>query len=127
MPITTAGRNALVQGIVGSLSPAFNNANAALGVGNSATAFTAGQTDLVGASKTRKGMDATFPSVATNVITAQATFGTGDANHAWQEVGFFNNTTLGAGTMLSRVVVDLGTKTSASTFVLTYTLTVTLA
>ncbi len=125
MPITTAGRNALVQGIVGALSPAYNNANAHLGVGNSATAFAASQTDLVGASKTRKAMDATFPSVATNVITAQATFGTADANHAWDEVGFFNGAT--ANTMMSRVVVALGTKTSASTFVLTLTLTVTLA
>ncbi len=125
MPITTAGRNALVQGIVGSLTPLFNNANAHLGVGNSTTAFSQAQTDLVGASKTRKAMDATYPSVAVNVITAQATFGTADANHAWDEVGLFNGAS--GNTMMSRVVVALGTKTSASTFVLTHTLTITLA
>ncbi len=125
MPTTTAGRNAMVQGIVGTLTPLFNNANAHLGVGNSSTAFSAAQTGLVGASKTRKAMDATYPSVAVNVITAQATFGTTDANHAWDEVGFFN--AAAAGTMFSRVVVALGTKTSASTFVLTYNHTTTLA
>ncbi len=124
MPLVTTGRNALVQGLVGALTPLFNNANAHLGVGNGITAFAVTQTDLVGASKTRKAMDATFPSVATNVITAQATFGTADANHAWDEVGFFNAATVG--TMASRVVAALGTKTSASTFVLTYTLTVTI-
>ncbi len=124
MPITTAGRNHLVSAIVGGGVTAFNNANAYLGVGNSTTAFAVTQTDLVGASKTRKAMDATFPSVASNVITAQATFGTADANHDWNEVGFFNAAT--AGVMASRVVAALGTKTSASTFVCTYTLTITL-
>lgn len=124
MPITTSGRNHLVSAIVGGGVTAFNNANAHLGVGNSATVFSAAQTDLVGALKTRKAMDATYPTVATNVITAQATFGTADANHAWDEVGLFNAAT--AGTMMSRVVVALGTKTSASTYVCTYTLTITV-
>ncbi len=124
MPVTTAGRNHLVGAIVGT-GTAFNNANARLGVGNSATAFSAAQTDLVGASKTRKAMDASYPTVATNVITAVSTFGTAEANHAWDEVGFFNAAT--GGTMLSRVVAALGTKTSASTWVLTYSLTTTLA
>ncbi len=123
MPITTAGRNHIVGAIVGT-GTAFNNANAHLGVGNSSTAFSAAQTDLVGASKTRKAMDATYPTVATNVITAVSTFGTTDANHAWDEVGFFNAAAVG--TMLSRVVTALGTKTSASTWVLTYQLTITV-
>lgn len=118
MPITTAGRNAIAAAIVSS------NLITHLGVGNSSTAFAIGQTDLVGASKTRKAVDAT-PGVATNVITAVATFGNGDANHAWDEVGAFSAAT--AGTMLSRVVIALGTKTSASTWVLTYSLTLTLA
>ncbi len=124
MPVTTAGRDHLVGAITGA-GTAFNNTNAHLGVGNGTTAFAAAQTDLVGASKTRKAMDATYPTVATNVITSRSTFGTADANHAWDEVGLFNAAT--AGTMMSRVVVALGTKTSASTFVLTHTLTITLA
>jgi hypothetical protein len=124
MPVVTVGRDALVQGLVGALNPLFNNANAHLGVGNSALAFSQAHTDLQGASKTRKAMDATFPSVATNVITAQATYGNADANHDWDEVGFFNAATVGV--MASRVVAALGTKTSASVFVLTYTLTITI-
>lgn len=124
MALTTAGRNHIVSAIVGGAVTSFNNANAYLGVGNSATAFSAAHTDLQGASKTRKAMDATYPTVATNVITSVSTFATGDANHAWDEVGLFNAST--SGTMLCRVVTALGTKTSASTWVLTHTLTITV-
>jgi hypothetical protein len=125
MAIVTVGRDALVSAIVGALATPFNNANAYLGVGNGTTVFSAAHTDLQGASKARKAMDATYPTVATNVITAKSTFGTADANFAWEEVGFFNAST--AGTMLSRLVQSMGTKASGSTWVLTYTLTITLA
>jgi hypothetical protein len=72
-------------------------------------------------------MDATYPSVATNVITAVAQFGSSEANFAWQEVGFFNSVTAATGTMLTRVVSSLGTKASGSVWTLTYTLTVTVS
>jgi hypothetical protein len=101
----------------------FNAANAHLGVGNSTTAFSAAHTDLQGASKTRKIVDSA-PGLATNVMTFVATFGTGDANHAWDEVGVFNASS--AGVMLCRVVQALGTKASG-TWVLTHTVTVAAA
>jgi hypothetical protein len=119
MALTTAGRNHIASLLTGT-GTAFNTANAHLGVGNSTTAFNASQTDLVGASKTRKVVDSA-PGLATNVITFVATFGTGDANHAWDEIGVFNASS--GGVMLSRVVQALGTK-SSGTWVLTHTVTV---
>jgi hypothetical protein len=124
MAIVTAGRDFIAGAIIGS-GTFFSNANAHLGVGNGTTAFSAAHTDLQGASKARKAMDATKPSVATNVITAISTFASADANFAWEEVGFFNASS--GGIMLSRLVQAMGTKASGSTWVLTYTLTLTLA
>lgn len=126
MAITDAGRNHLVQAGIGAGVTAFNNANSYIGVGDSTTAFAAGQTDLQAATnKTRKAMDSTYPSGASNVITFRSTFGTSDANYAWQEWGVFNASS--AGTMLNRKVESLGTKTSAQTWQFTVVLTFTTA
>jgi hypothetical protein len=124
MALTTAGRNFIAQAIINNGSPTFYDAsNAHLGVGNSTTAFNASQTDLVGASKFRELVNAA-PGLATNVITFVATFETGDANFAWEEVGVFNHAS--AGTMLCRVVQSLGTKASGD-WTLTHTVTVNAA
>lgn len=126
MPITDAGRNHLVQAGIGAAVTAFNNANSYIGVGDSTTAFAAAQTDLQAATnKTRKAMDATYPSGGSNVITFRSTFGTGDANFAWNEWAIFNASS--GGTMLNRKVESLGTKTNTQTWQFTVTLTVTTA
>lgn len=126
MPITDAGRNFMVASTVAAASTPFNNANSYIGVGDSTTAYAAGQTDLQAATnKMRKAMDATYPQTATNVVTFRSTFATTDANWAWQEWGVFNAST--AGTMLNRKVESLGTKTSAQTWQFTVTLTFTTA
>jgi hypothetical protein len=126
MPITDAGRNHLVQAGIGAAVTAFNNANSYIGVGDSTTAFAAGQTDLQAATnKMRKAMDATYPNGATNVLTFRSTFATADANWAWQEWGIFNAAS--GGTMLSRKVESLGTKTNTQTWQFTTVLTFTTA
>ena len=126
MPLVDSGRNHLVQAGIGAAVTPFNNANSYIGVGDSTTAHAAGQTDLVAATnKLRKAMDATYPSGAANVITFRSTFGTGDANFAWQEWGVFN--AAAAGTMLNRKVESLGTKTNTQTWQFTVTLTFTTA
>ncbi len=126
MPITDAGRNFMVASTVAAASTPFSNGNSYIGVGDSSTAYSAGQTDLQASSnKLRKAMDATYPQVSTNVITFRSTFGTGDANFAWNEWGVFNASS--SGTMLNRKVESLGTKTSAQTWQFTVTLTVTTA
>lgn len=107
----------------------FNNANAAIGVGDSSAAAAATQTNLQATTnKLRKGMDATYPQHTDGTasgsasITFKSTFGTADANFAWNEWGLFNSATDGTGRMLNRKVESLGTKTSGS-WVLTITLT----
>lgn len=126
--LVTVGLQLWEDLLIGAGGTVFNNANAALGVGDSSTAFAVGQTNLQGAvnvtNRIRKAMDATFPSRAANVITFRSTFATTDANFVWNEWAFFNNVTDGSGTMLNRAVANLGTKTSASAwqFIATETL-----
>jgi hypothetical protein len=105
----------------------FNNTNAYIGVGDSTTAAAATQTDLqASTNKLRKVMNATYPQ-HTDATTSgaascvfQATFGSTDANFAWNEWGIFNGSS--GGRMLSRKQESLGTK-SSGTWVFTATLT----
>lgn len=127
MGVTTAGMNQALGLAIGEAITPFNSANAYLAVGGgtgATTAFANTQTDLQGASKTRKAMDATYPTRAGNVLTFRATFGTADANYTWDEFAVFNAST--AGVMLMRNVTPLGTKTSAESKVFTATETVTV-
>ena len=123
MALTNDGRDHIAAAVHGVAVTAFNNANAYLGVGDSSTAFAAAQTDLQAASnKLRKAMDATYPQRSANIVTSQSTFGSSEANFAWNEFGTFNASS--AGTMLQRKVSALGTKSSGQTWqfqvVLTY-------
>jgi hypothetical protein len=126
MAVTNFGVNHICSGIIGASITAFSNANAAIGVGDSSTVFAATQNDLQASSnKLRVAMDVTFPTQATNVLTFQSTFTTGQANFAWQEWGVFNGTANGI--MLSRKVESLGTKTSAQSWQINAALTFTAA
>lgn len=105
------------------LATPYTNANANIGVGDSVTAAAVGQTDLQAASnKLRKAMDVTYPTVANGVYTFRSTFATTDANFAWQEWAVFNASSTGR--MLNRAVSSLGTKTSAQSWQLTVTITI---
>ena len=115
MALTTAGVNAIAQAIVGNGTP-FNSTNAYLGVGDGTVAFDAIQTDLQGGNTLRKAVDDDYPVVAAPTITFRSTFGTSDANFAWNEWGIFNAST--GGVMLNRVVESNGTKQSNQTWIL---------
>jgi hypothetical protein len=118
----TAGITEVLKLATGATATAFSSSNARLAVGDSSTSASAGQTDLQASSnKLRKIVDGT-PSVSTNSVTFTATFGTGDANFAWNEVGVVNASSSGA--MWSRTVASLGTKTSAASWVLSWTLSI---
>lgn len=125
MPGTNAYRNYIAAATTSGTATAFNNANSHIGVGDGTTAFSAAQTDLVGTNKLRKGMDATYPTTAGNVLTFRASFGTPEANFAWNEWGIFNAAT--GGTMMTRKVESLGTKTSSQSWQITTTITVGIA
>lgn len=128
--LLTYGGGSILWGLlIGEALTNFANANAYIGVGDSTTAAAATQTDLQAATnKLRKAMDATYPQhtdgtgASTNAqVVFRSTFGTSDANFAWQEWAVFNASS--AGRMLNRKVESLGTKTSAGTWTLTCTLT----
>lgn len=118
----TAGINTVLLLAAGQAATAFSTSNARLCVGDSTTAAAAGQTDLqASTNKTRQIVDSA-PTVTNNQITFVATFGTGSANYAWQEVGVANASS--GGQMWSRTVQSLGTKTSAASWVLNWTLSI---
>lgn len=120
--LVNAGIALLEDLLIGAGGTVYNNANSYLGVGDSNTAASAGQTDLQAATnKLRVGMDATFPSRSSQTLTFKSTFTSGQANYAWLEWGIFNASS--AGTMLNRKQENLGTKTTG-TWVLTATITI---
>jgi hypothetical protein len=125
MPLTNQGRDEFAGALVGVATVVFNKANSYIGVGNSSGTFAASQTDLQGASKTRKAMDATYPTRLGNVLTFRSTFSTSDANYEWLEWGVFNGTS-STGSMLNRIVPanSLGVKNSSQSWQITCTLTV---
>ena len=136
MPLTDVGAIALAAAMIGDTSISlFNVANAALGVGDDNTAFSANQTELEAeassaGSSLRKEMDGGYPlrnpddDGSTNKVRFRATFGNSEANFDWEEWGIFNDDAEGAGTMLSRLVESLGTKTSDDSWILEVDITV---
>jgi len=101
---------------------AYNNANAQTGVGDSTASEAATQTDLQAATnKTYKGMDATYPSRSGQTVSFRSTYGSADANYAWQEFIVRNGAT--ALKDIIRKVSAQGTKASGQTWELTIQIT----
>ena len=127
MGLTTVGINFLAGALMGDEATLFNETNSYLGVGDSTTAFAVGQTDLQAASnKVRKAQEVGYPTrdpggAGDNVLRYRSSFGAAEANFDWEEWGLFNAAS--AGSMFSRKVVSLGTKSSGSTWVLEVDLT----
>ena len=121
MALTNAGAVAMAAYAIGDGSVTNLAAgNAYLGVGDSTTAFSAAHTDLQAATNKLRKL-CTSVSRTNGVLTLVTTCGTSEGNFAWEEVGCFN--AAAAGTMVSRKVQSLGTKTSASSWQLTLTST----
>lgn len=100
----------------------YSNANARLGVGDSATAAQATDTGLLGTS-TWKAMDATYPTSGTSQkATFKATFGPADANYAWNEWSIDNGSTPNKN-LNRKAPAALGTKNSPETWILTVDVT----
>lgn len=120
----TVGINELWKLFSGQSANVFNNANSQIGIGDSNTAAAAGQTDLQAAvNKTYVGMDASYPTVpASGQVQYRATFGSAQANYAWQEFVLKHAT---SAICLDRGVSSLGTKAAGTTWVATLTLTLT--
>ena len=115
--------------IKGASALHFNATDTKIGIGNDATAADPAQTDLIGASKTYIAMESGWPKTRTDdgalgwgVFQTKSTFGTGDANYAWNEA-VVKNTNAGSLKCLCRAATGWGTKTSAATWVATHTIT----
>jgi hypothetical protein len=128
MPLVNLARDVICDKLLGlSVYNPYNATYAHVGVGDSSTAHAASQTDLQAATnKLRKIVDST-PSRTANTMRFIATFGTGDANFAWNEWAVFNASsgTTAPAAMLSRKVESLGTK-SGGTWQLTVDVTITI-
>lgn len=115
----TAGITLLWQLAAGLGGTAWSSSNARIAVGTGTTAAVAGNTALQTESA-RQIVDSA-PNVSGASISFVATFGTGSANVNWRELGVTNASS--GGTFLNRLVQDFGTKSSASSWVATLTLT----
>ena len=127
--LLNAGIAHILDQLHGATTDPLNNANTRLGVGNSATAEAATQTDLQAAAgaanRQFKLMNATYPSRAAQTASYQSDFTSGEANFIWNEWGIDNGNATGTtvvAPMLNRKVASLGTK-ATGTWTLTATLT----
>jgi hypothetical protein len=118
------GLQALIGLIAGIGSEtAWNNANAYLGVGDSNAAENATQTGLQAATnKLWKAMDATYPQRTNQMCDWRATFGSSDANYAWEEYTVVNASS-DTGKNLNRKISSKGTKASGETWTLSLQIT----
>jgi len=112
--------------IAGTGGTKFDNTNANIGVGDSATAADATQTGLQAATnKLYKAMDTSYPTYGTSQKAVwRSTFGSTEANFAWQEITA-SNTNADTGKNLNRKVQDMGTKAAGSTWIPTLEVTLT--
>lgn len=133
--LTTVGLNRITSRLINA-DQVWDNTHVGLAVGNSSTAEVIGDADLAGASKFYNAMDATYPQQSNGVLTFKGTYGTSDANFAWNEYAVVvpntstaftdNATTLQASyVILNRKTATLGTKASGASWVFTVTITIT--
>jgi hypothetical protein len=132
--LTNAGLTAITGLLLGLGGQAFTGTTqAAIGVGNSSTAFSLTDTALLGTAFYQ--VVAGAPSRTLGAMTASATFASGDANFAWNEWCWVTATSaitsgatlasISAGTevMWNRKVASLGTKVAGAVWTLSSTVT----
>ena len=118
------GLQELIDIICGIGTPTkWDNTNARLGVGDSNTAENATQTGLQAATnKAWKAMDATYPQKSNQTAEWRSTFGTDEANFAWEEYTVVNAAN-DDGKNLNRKIASKGTKSSGETWTLSLKIT----
>lgn len=109
--ILNDGATEMLKLISGTGGTAYNNANAKIYVGTSATSENATQTGVVasGSSKAYANIDSGYPKVEGRTVTYRATFSDESANFEWNEVALANGTGVGSVSM-NRKVSPMGTK-----------------
>ena len=98
--------------VTGASANHYDNTNAQIGVGDSNTAADPTQTDLQAATnKTYKGMESSYPTSTSQKVTFKASFGSTEANYAWEEWVVKHST---SAICLNRKVESLGTKSTGT-------------
>lgn len=124
--LVTVGATDLWTALTGGAITAYSNGNANIGVANgngSVPTVAASDTNLADLTNRQlTAMNATFPSISTNTVTFQATYGTAVANFAWNEWGVFNGSNPPTSHMLNHKGQALGTKVNTATWQFTVTL-----
>jgi hypothetical protein len=126
--LTNTGLNRISSLILGAGGQALTSTAVRLGVGDSSTAATAGDTSL-GTNQYYQVMDASYPQFSNGVMTFKATFPESVANFTWQGWGLDVGTpTVTSGstvnTLINHKIHALGTKIFGA-WSLTVTLTIT--
>ena len=118
------GLQELIDIIIGAGTPTkWDNSNARLGVGDSNTAESASQTGLqASTNKTYKAMDTSYPARTNQTAEWRATFGSSDANYAWEEYTIVNGAD-DSGKNLNRKISSKGTKAAGETWTLSLQIT----
>lgn len=112
------GMDIIFSIMCGGAGTVYSNANARIGIGDSATAALRTQAALIGANQSYNPMDSGFPTFGTNqTVVFKSTFGGTEANHSWQEWTVDNGSV--ALINLNRGVQDFGVKLSGETRALT--------
>lgn len=106
--LLNGGITAMWNLMAGLSADHYSEAAAAIGIGSTATAASAAQTNLLDASAVWKAMDAGYPTVANQTITFSGTFADGQAEFAWQECAVRNGNATPV--VMNRVVSSKGTK-----------------
>jgi hypothetical protein len=116
--VVTNGKGLLLDRTFGIAATAVTS----MGVGATATAAVVGDTQI-SSTPTILAFDA-LPIRASLVVTCITTFGTGQANISWNELGMFNGTVNGTSVMFNHIApVGPFAKTSAVSIVVTVTIT----
>jgi len=95
---------------------AWSAANAKVRTGTGSGSAVPGDTQATFTSPVDKAMDGSYPLLSGQQIQFKGTYGSGDANQAWNEFGVINSD--GTPVLLNRYVSAKGTKSSGETWTL---------
>jgi hypothetical protein len=95
---------------------AWSNANAKVRTGTGSGTASASDTGATFTAPVDKAMDSTYPQLSGQQCQWKGTYGSGDANQAWNEFGVINSD--GTPVLLNRFVSAKGTKNSGETWTL---------
>jgi hypothetical protein len=113
----------LLDLLIGAGGTVYSNANAYLGVGDSNAAESPSHTGLqASTNKLYKAMDGSYPQRSSQTVDWRATFGSSEANFAWEEYTVCNGNS-DASTNLNRKITSKGTKASGESWTLSLQIT----